>query len=274
MVAKLIVRRSEAADGMTSREGPSSEAECNVFFHGRSFTFSACGNIECGCGSPVSRPVSPQRVEDCSLPLNEGICTVLLRSHGPMVRAVCRRIFGDAALAEDTAQEVFLLLMRKSHLHCRAKTVLGAWLYLTACHLAQTHHRAQARRALREKRAEAVDYLMTQSQDALWLELSPLLDAAMLGPSQRQRDLVLFHYIQNNSQRAAAALVGCSESVASRELAAALGKLRRFFARRNITVSGAILAALLSAHGAEDSLNATGPAAGGALNHPPTGPAE
>ena len=30
-----------------------------------------------------------------------------------MVKAACQRILGDAALAEDAAQEVFLLLMRK-----------------------------------------------------------------------------------------------------------------------------------------------------------------
>jgi hypothetical protein len=46
---------------------------------------------------------------------------------------------------------------------------------------------------------------------------------------------VLFRYFQNNSQRAAAGLVGCSESVASRELAAAIESLRRFFTRHGVT---------------------------------------
>jgi hypothetical protein len=103
---------------------------------------------------------------------------------------------------------------------------------------------------------------MTPAQDTLWRELEPLLDDAMLTLSQRQRELVLFRYFQNNSQRAAAGLVGCSESVASRELAAAIERLRRFFARHGVPVSGTALVALLTTHGAQASFGAATVAAG------------
>src|SRR2546426_559213 len=68
------------------------------------------------------------------------------------------------------------------------------------------------------------------------------------------QEVFLFRYFQNNSQRAAAGLVGCSESVASHELAAAIESLRRFFARHGVTVSGTALVALLSTHGAQASV--------------------
>src|SRR5262245_37849637 len=170
-----------------------------------------------------------------------------------MVKAACQRILRDAALAEDAAQEVFLLLVRRLP-SLPPETVLGGWLYVTACHLAKTHQRTQTRRWQRENQPEAVEYLMKPDENALWRELEPLLDDAMLTLSQRQRELVLSRYFQNHSQRASASLVGCSESVASRELANAIESLRRFFARHGVTVSGAALVTLLGTHGAQASI--------------------
>jgi RNA polymerase sigma factor (sigma-70 family) len=187
------------------------------------------------------------------LPLSEAACSHLVALHGPMVKAACHRILRDATLAEDAAQEVFLLLVRKLP-SLPPQTILGGWLYVTACHLARTHQRTQARRWERENRA--MEHLMKPAQDNPWLELEPLLDNAMLTLSQRQRELVLFRYFQNNSQRAAASLVGCSESVASRELAAAIESLRSFFTRHGVTVSGTALVTLLTTHGAQASIGA------------------
>jgi RNA polymerase sigma factor (sigma-70 family) len=170
-----------------------------------------------------------------------------------MVKAVCRRILREETLAEDAAQEVFLLLVRKLP-SLPPQTILGGWLYVTACHLARTHQRTDARRLRRE---QVMEHLMNPAQDTLWDELEPLLDDAMLTLSPRQRELVLFRYFHNNSQRAAAALVGCSESVASRELSAAIEILRKFFARHGVTLSGTTLVALLTTHAAQASIGAT-----------------
>lgn len=170
-----------------------------------------------------------------------------------MVKAACHRILGDAALAEDATQEVFLLLVRKLP-SLPSQTILGGWLYVTACHLARTCKRTQVRRWQRENQAEITEHVMEPAQDTLWSELEPLLDDALLTLSQRQRELVLLRYFQNNSQRAAACLVGCSESVASRELAAAIQRLRGFFSRHGVTVSATALITLLTTHGAEASI--------------------
>src|SRR6266404_3848722 len=203
---------------------------------------------------------APQRVGDCVLPLSEMACSHLVKLHGPMVKAACHRILGDAAQAEDTAQEVFVLLMRKLP-SLPPQTILGGWLYVTACHLARTQRRANARRWQRENQPEVVQNLMNPAEDTLWRELEPLLDDAMLTLSARQRELVLSHYFQNNSQRAAAGVVGCSESVASRELAAAIESLRRFLRRHGVTMSGAALITLLTTHGAQASIGTAGVAA-------------
>jgi RNA polymerase sigma-70 factor (ECF subfamily) len=170
-----------------------------------------------------------------------------------MVKAVCQRILGDAALAEDAAQEVFLLFVRKLP-SLSPRTSVGGWLYVTACHLAQTHRRTLVRRLQRETRPDAMAHLMKPNENTLWRELEPLLDEAMLTLSQRQRELVLLRYFQNNSQRSAAVQVGCSESVASRELSAAVESLRTYFARNGVAVSATILVTLLSANGAKATM--------------------
>src|SRR5438045_20151 len=144
-----------------------------------------------------------------------------------------------------------LLLKLPSH---PPRTSLGGMLNFTACHMARTHQRTHTRRWQRENQPEVMETLMNPAQDTLWRELEPLLDDAMLTLSERQRELVLSHYFQNNSQRAAAALVGCSESVASRDLAAALETLQRFFGRHGVTVLGAALVTLLTTHGAQASI--------------------
>src|SRR5882724_1129521 len=177
-----------------------------------------------------------------------------------MVKAACQRILRDPTLAEDAAQEVFLLLVRKLPL-LPPQTILGGWLYVTACHLASTHRRTNARRWQRENQPEVMNNLMNPAQDTLWRELEPLLDDAMLTLSDRQRELVLSHYFQNNSQRAAAGVLGCSESAASRELAAAIESLRRFLSRHGVTMSGAALITLLTTHGAQASIGTAGVAA-------------
>ena len=107
---------------------------------------------------------APERAGDCVLPLSEAACSDLVTLHGPMVKAACHRILGDAALAEDAAQEVFLLLVRKLP-SLPPRTILSGWLYVTACHLARTHRRTHARRWQRENQPEVIENLMNPAQD-------------------------------------------------------------------------------------------------------------
>src|SRR5262249_34275591 len=101
---------------------------------------------------------------------------------------------------------------------------------------------------------EVLAHPMNPADTLLWRELEPLLDEAMLTLSARQRELVLIRFFQNKSQRAAAVLVGCSETVVSRELAKAVLQLRKFVSRRGVAVSEAALAGLLTAYGSQASM--------------------
>lgn len=195
------------------------------------------------------------RAADLGASLDGRVCAALVAQHGPMVKAVCARILRDAALAEDAAQEVFVLFVRKATT-LPAETILSGWFYQTAGHIARTHGRTRARRHVRETQPEALENLMPSEPSSVWLELEPLLDDAMLTLPERQRSLVLLCYFQKFSQCAAARAVGCSESVVSRDLAAAIEALRGFFARRGVTVAGPALIALLGAHAAQGVIGA------------------
>ena len=70
------------------------------------------------------------------------------------------------------AQEVFLLLVRKVT-SLPPQTILGGWLYVTACHLARTHRRTRARRWQRENQLEVTENLMSPTEDNSWLEYEP-----------------------------------------------------------------------------------------------------
>lgn len=177
------------------------------------------------------------------------LCTRIVVQHGGLVKAACLRILRDEGLAEDAAQETFVLLVRKARA-LPPDISLPGWLYHTACRTALNHHRTVMRRRARESSPEAVVSTVPESSPAAWVELEPQLDEAMLALSERQRDLVVQCYFQNQPQRSAARTLGVSESVVSRELGAAIEALRRFFARRGVTLGGAALVALLMANGA------------------------
>lgn len=180
-------------------------------------------------------------------------CAKIVALHGPLVKAACRRVLRDEGLAEDAAQETFVLLMKKAK-SLPPGTSLAGWLYHAANRTALNHQRTAMRRRVRENSAEAMNQMTPDTQPNLWTEVEPHLDEAMLTLPERQRDLVVQCYFQSQSQRSAAAALGCSESVVSRELSAAIEALRRFLANRRVAVSSVALTGLLSAHAASASM--------------------
>jgi RNA polymerase sigma-70 factor (ECF subfamily) len=154
--------------------------------------------------------------------------------------SACRRILGDEALAEDAAQEVFVLYVRK-RTRLPAEVCLGGWFYRSACHVARTLGRERRRRAAREEaamRGAEPERGVEDERARAWAELAPWLDEAMAALPERRRDLVVARYFEERSQRELAVALGWSEAKVSRELRAALDGLRRRLGARGLAAGG------------------------------------
>lgn len=78
--------------------------------------------------------------------------TALVRDHAGMVFATAKRVTGDAALAEDVAQETFLELARSAQ---GTVKLVAAWLHRVAWRKACNTLRGETRRLRHEQDASA-----------------------------------------------------------------------------------------------------------------------
>ena len=80
---------------------------------------------------------------------------------------------GDAHLAEDVAQTVFIHLAQKGH-KLSKNVMLGGWLHQDACHVAATMMRGERRRQNRERQAAQMNTLLDHSEANL-TQITPIL---------------------------------------------------------------------------------------------------
>ena len=170
----------------------------------------------------------------------------LVRRHVNLVySAALRQVGGDAHLAHDVAQSVFTDLARKAASLCRRESLTG-WLYTSAHFAASKMVRAENRRREREEQFMR-DPAHDTAADADWEKLRPILDAAMHGLKETDREAVLLRYFENRPYAEVAAKLGLNENAARMRVERALEKLRALLARKAITTTAA-LASVLSAN--------------------------
>jgi RNA polymerase sigma factor (sigma-70 family) len=157
-----------------------------------------------------------------------------------------RQVEGDAQLAQDVAQTVFVALARKARVLPK-DVVLGGWLYRHTCFVARQSVRTERRRRVREQEAATMNALTADTEPA-WEHLAPFLDEAMQRLGARDRDAIVLRYFERRDLRAVGTALGSSDEAARKRLSRALEKLGRFFKRRGLNLSATGLAALLTGH--------------------------
>jgi DNA-directed RNA polymerase specialized sigma24 family protein len=87
---------------------------------------------------------------------DEASFAALVRRHGPMVLAVCRRMLRHDQDAEDCFQATFMVLARKAATVKRE--AVGSWLYAVAYRTSLEARAVNARRRTREKQVRDMPY--------------------------------------------------------------------------------------------------------------------
>jgi RNA polymerase sigma factor (sigma-70 family) len=156
-----------------------------------------------------------------------------------------RLVNGDAYLAEDVTQTVFLNLARKAGT-LSGEVIIGGWLHRHACFVASTVMRGNRRRQNRER--QAVEMNATDDHSAANLsKVAPLLDEAIneLGPEDRKA--ILLRFFEQLEFRALGDMMGTNEDAARMRVNRALDKLHSMLSQRGVTLSAAALGAALAA---------------------------
>ena len=165
----------------------------------------------------------------------------LVQRYSGMVHAACRRVLGDAALAEDVAQECFIELMRS---RARIRVSLGAWLHTMATRRALDRIKGDARRRRREEQVAAVQ---PQSLEAgvEMAEVLACLDEAIAALPAKYREVVVARFLDGEPHTAVAQRLGIAESTVRYRVNEAVGRLRDHLKRRGVVVTLAGLTAVL-----------------------------
>jgi RNA polymerase sigma factor (sigma-70 family) len=167
-----------------------------------------------------------------------------------LVHAAARRQVGDAHLAEDITQAVFLLLsQRAGNIASSHQKALGGWLLLTTRNVALNALRHETRLKRREHEAAKMnseldgEAALANSPEAR--SVAPLLDGALAKLTDDDRNAIVERFFHGGSHREVGRALGVSEEAATKRISRALGKLRAILERQGITANEATLSVVL-----------------------------
>jgi RNA polymerase sigma factor (sigma-70 family) len=187
-----------------------------------------------------------QLLEEYAARNSEAAFSTLVSRYINLVYSAAWRQIGNREEAEEITQAVFLVLARKAK-SLRRGTVLSGWLYQTARLTASNALRGEIRRQHREQQAY-MQSTLNQPEPDHWTQVGPLLEQAMSGLSEADRNAIVLRYFENQPLKEVGAALGATDDAAKMRINRALEKLRAFFHKRGVTLSASALGAAISAH--------------------------
>jgi len=168
----------------------------------------------------------------------------LVRRHGSMVRAACRRQLGGAPEVDDAFQAVFLVLARKAKT-IRQPGLLGPWLHTVAVRAARKAWQALRRQQARERTGMIMPEPIAGPPSASEAWLAQVDEAFQQLPAKYREPMVLCE-LQGLRRADAAERLALPEGTLSSRLARARELLRRRLLQRGYALSAAALVAGLA----------------------------
>ena len=162
----------------------------------------------------------------------------LVRRHGPMVLATCRRILGRLHDAEDAFQATFLVLA------CRARNVwprdaVGAFLHGVAY---RTSLKARGRLTrLRQQETQVVELPQPVVNPVEIDEVRPIIDRELERLPEKYRVAVVLCELEGQPRKEVARQLGLAEGTLSSRLATARKMLAARLTRRGVPLTSAAL---------------------------------
>ena len=172
----------------------------------------------------------------------------LAARYGGMVYAACCRVLGNAADAEDAAQDCFLALARTAKV---PEHHLGPWLHRTATHRALDLLKSETRRKNREARyieQRASAEGAPVGEDPAWREIVELVDQAIAELPERLRIPVVEHFLENRSHAEIAQSTGVSRQTVTYRIGKGVEDIRALLRRRGVVVGVTALAGLMASN--------------------------
>src|ERR1017187_6120622 len=177
---------------------------------------------------------------------SEAAFAVLVARYVNLVHSAAWRFTGNPHHAEEITQAVFIILARKAG-GLRRGTVLSGWLYQTARLTAANFVKGEIRRQRREQEAY-MQSILTEPEPAAWEQIAPLLDEAMGRLGETDRNAVVLRFFENKTAQEVAAALKLTEAAAHKRVNRALERLRKFFTKRGVTSTVAVIAGAISAN--------------------------
>jgi RNA polymerase sigma factor (sigma-70 family) len=170
----------------------------------------------------------------------------LVTQHINLVYSVALRHVGDSHNAEEITQAVFIILAKKAA-GLRDVKALSSWLFQVTRLTANNFVRSESRRHCREQEAH-MQSILNEPESDVWLKIAPLLDDAVACLREKDRQAVVLRFYEGRNLREVGTILGASEDAAEKRVGRALEKLRKFFTKRGVSSTTAIIAGTISAN--------------------------